>query len=533
MTSSSLQTFLSLPEVSHKVSSLRLFTPKDVGTPEWREQHHSLEVLNIQAHADATAFREEIVKEAFIENDKISLLVADLLISEAWMQHALPDLRTHLAVHTNSLASYALVQHQGVVANLLEIILHHPDAAAALSEEAAIELCDWCTRQVAFLDGEGRRVSQCQPLSAKEILEQSPEDELRERVLESYFGCGLASVTILRHLTDHAASNTLSLGVQHRIAATNGIAIAVVPLVVRPPWERPFHGNGGGKQRWERGEWVPVPPAELHRLGTTEAQLWLLLCNLLLDPTAAAKLDLENERVVESLLQLRSKITPNGTQQLPLLEGLQRFLEALVMGAARQWHGAELQNAEKTVKAVIEQPPKLRTALLKGVDWSALIKRQREQQFAPGSSASSVNKDIFARIIDNIDFLCDMYMDESEQRDRPGQLKAPRVKLDAYCDAGKGQWRWHASYQFHLELDTPPEAIKVEVPCEERMGGALIRALSPEEGSVPATVSGSRYRLEMPSESRGRAFASEMKVVVGFGDKACEAMVSLPASPTR
>ena len=477
------------------------------------------------------------MKEAFIQHDKLSLLVADLLVSEAWMQHALLLLRSHLALHGNTLVSYALVHHQRVVANLLEVMLHHSDAATCLSEGDAIELCDWCARQVAFLDYKGRKFAQGKPKSAKEILAQPAEEDLKEQEQEIYFGCELAALTILRHLSDHAASNALSLGVLHRIAMTNNIAAGIVLLLLHPPWDRPFPGKGGGKQRWEKGEWVRVMPAELQRLSTAEAQAWLLLCNLLLDPAAFAKLDIDNEFFVDSLLQLRPKLTPSLTQQLPLSESLLRFLEALAMGAANQWHRSELHKSGKTESCVIIQVPKLRAALLEGTDWAVVAKRQREHHLAPSNAASNVNKELFSQIMDNIDFLCDMYEGEREEKDDicRGQITAPIVKLDTYCEVGTEKWSWHASYRFKLELDTPPEVIKVEVPQNEDINDGLREILAPEKeflNEVSLGV-GNRYRLELVKEPEMKALASEMKFVVGFEDKVCEAMVSFPAPSTR
>lgn len=132
------------------MSKLRAFTIEEIGSVSWLEQHSVLEALNLQAHADARALRDEIVKDSFVTHDKVSLLTIDLVICKTWIQYALPLLRSHLAApNTNPLIPHILIQHQDLVANLLEILLHHPDVAKSMTEKAALELCDWCTRQLA------------------------------------------------------------------------------------------------------------------------------------------------------------------------------------------------------------------------------------------------------------------------------------------------------------------------------------------------------------------------------------------------
>ena len=130
-----------------------------------------------------------------------------------------------------------------------------------------------------------------------------------------------------------------------------------------------------------------------------------------------------------------------------------------------------------------------------------------------------------------------MYEGEREEKDDicRGQITAPIVKLDTYCEVGTEKWSWHASYRFKLELDTPPEVIKVEVPQNEDINDGLREILAPEKeflNEVSLGV-GNRYRLELVKEPEMKALASEMKFVVGFEDKVCEAMVSFPAPSTR
>ena len=151
------QSLITPHEADRLVAGLRPFAPDDVGAAAWLRQHAALDRLNMQAHRDAQCRSDEFVKEALVLGDKVSLLVADLLVAEAWRERALPRVRARLAEAAHPALLHQLLSHEGVVANLLEVCLHHRDAAEALSEEAALELCDWCARQLAALAGDGGR----------------------------------------------------------------------------------------------------------------------------------------------------------------------------------------------------------------------------------------------------------------------------------------------------------------------------------------------------------------------------------------
>lgn len=136
----------------------------------------------------------------------------------------------------------------------------------------------------------------------------SPLDELRERAAEVRFCGALCALAILRYLTDH--SPRLSLSVLARIvsaaaivrwqpampssarqdethlplclhssllqASTNDTALALLPLLERPPWVR--RGRGGALQRCVGSAWHAVPPADRQRLGQYDGQVCSAAC---------------------------------------------------------------------------------------------------------------------------------------------------------------------------------------------------------------------------------------------------------------
>lgn len=53
--------------------------------------------------------------------------------------------------------------------------------------------------------------------------------------------------------------------------STNDTALALLPLLERPPWVR--RGKGGALERFSGGAWQAVEAAERHRLGQQDGQV--------------------------------------------------------------------------------------------------------------------------------------------------------------------------------------------------------------------------------------------------------------------
>lgn len=66
-------------------------------------------------------------------------------------------------VNIDSLLCYQLLYSEAVLANLLEVCLYHELACQAMSEDALLELCDWCYRKLTFLNTCYDKVAAHQP----------------------------------------------------------------------------------------------------------------------------------------------------------------------------------------------------------------------------------------------------------------------------------------------------------------------------------------------------------------------------------
>ena len=91
----------------------------------------------------------------------------------------------------------------------------------------------------------------------------------------------------------------------------------------------------------------PTPPTPHHTLGPS-LQVWLLLNNLLVDPKARAKYDMDEYRK-EAVLRVRRYLNDILLDQLPILRDLQRVLDELTMGVSSQ------PDESQTTRLIIEQ----------------------------------------------------------------------------------------------------------------------------------------------------------------------------------
>jgi len=116
--------------------------------------------------------------------------------------------------------------------------------------------------------------------TAAQLMTQTPEDELDERAREVAWGAAMCGLTITRYLTEHVAS--LPLGVMGRLVSANDTIMALLPLVDQPPWQRTRKGE---LERFTEGRWQVVAPADRLKVSQPDAQVWLALHNLLLEPS--------------------------------------------------------------------------------------------------------------------------------------------------------------------------------------------------------------------------------------------------------
>lgn len=347
--------------------------------------------------------------------------------------------------------------------------------------------------------------------------------------------------------------------------------MALLPLLERPPWER--HGRGGRLERYSGGTWAPVASTDRARVPQQEAQVWLMLNNLLVDPAARAKLDLTTARC-EVLFKLKERFSellfdqvrhiranrvtePAGrtgtvsasasffcessirpSLQLPVLRDLQRVIDELALGI-------NMAVEPRTSKLVVEQVPQLRARMLarSSAEWEAVAEAARRRQF--GGAAAALSRQRLKAMLRSFDFLADMEGSSKKGTSDSGGSLSASVKVDAYRRVKEGVWEWWSTYSLDINDACPPEHVSNGSGSSVAFNSDENRPSQPgsvtSEGSSASIitkssttpVTGLRYRLRPLAEGLHRALPCDGKLSVLYGGHVCEALLSLPAAETR
>mmetsp|Transcript_11111 Transcript_11111/g.31439 ORF Transcript_11111/g.31439 Transcript_11111/m.31439 type:complete len:658 (-) Transcript_11111:1406-3379(-) len=488
------------PEAERMVEKLKMFDIDEVGSSKWLEQRDWIEKLNVQAHHNAQTHSDEFVMEALVSFDKISTLVHELLVIEAWKAKVLPHLKKHLAKKVDSVIYYSVFYHEATVANLLEVSLYHSQAAEAGSEDALLELVDWCHRKAIYLNNQAHEDANPPERSTQEWMEQSPVDQLNDKLREIDFAVGIASLSITRYLTDHA--KTLPLGVTNRIVNTCDLLMALVPLLDNPPWVR---RRKGVTQKYATNKWETVERTERLKLSKLDGQVWLAINNLVVDPAFREKYEFNDFRK-DSLHSLRRYMNELLFDQLPVLKDLQRSVDELTLGGG----GA----ASHKSHLLLEQVPEMREQLLTGRDWQAIANKQKKTIF--GEVAREAAKQRMADMLKMFEFMAGME-DTSEPSKEwldPVDVTALPVKLDARRKTPAGVWVSYSEYVFNINISKGAESVE----------------LRDDEGNC---VEGKRYRLAAPTSGSACPLPAKGKVSVIHGTNVADALLELPAPSTK
>merc|ERR1719230_2199772 len=82
----------------------------------------------------------------------LPVLVHELVLIETWKAKAMPELKEELEGLKSSVKPYLIMYQEAVLANLLECCLFSETAAQAVGEAGLVELVDWCTRKITYLN---------------------------------------------------------------------------------------------------------------------------------------------------------------------------------------------------------------------------------------------------------------------------------------------------------------------------------------------------------------------------------------------
>lgn len=84
-------------------------------------------------------------------------------------------------------------------------------------------------------------------MEAKKLLDRTPKQELEDQAKDIEYGCAMASLSLLRFVTDYMQD--LSVPVVHQMMENNDIPCMLVPILEMQPWKRL-----DSKGNWEKYE---------------------------------------------------------------------------------------------------------------------------------------------------------------------------------------------------------------------------------------------------------------------------------------
>mmetsp|Transcript_118553 Transcript_118553/g.336094 ORF Transcript_118553/g.336094 Transcript_118553/m.336094 type:complete len:522 (-) Transcript_118553:762-2327(-) len=372
-----VQTFEDLTpfEVEHFIQDLKEFKLEEVGGPRWLTQHERIEKLNWTAHNQAKEGLDEYVVDQLNTQEKVPLLICDLMLIELWKERVWPLVKAEL-VGFSSLRSYIPVYHEASVVNLLEICLFHRTACEEAGD-ALVDLADYCARKLRHVLGTPNDELVRQVASAQEFVAWDGVRALDEQFSECEFQVCMCVISVVRFLTDHRVA--MPLAVTTRLLETHDALLLLVPLMEKAPWVRK-NRISGRIEKFDEHRWERVEADDEGRLPKLHTQVWLAVYNLVMDAECRARYELTSFRR-ENLLRLRRYINEVVVDQLPPLTNLHRTLEELSISG--QFTAAP--NAPTATPFVVEIVAEMRETLVRTYEgrWQEVAELQLRDLLPP------------------------------------------------------------------------------------------------------------------------------------------------------
>ncbi|KRX01979.1 hypothetical protein PPERSA_07624 [Pseudocohnilembus persalinus] len=247
----------------------------------------------------------------------------------------------------------------------------------------------------------------------------------------------MMSLSIIRYISDYV--KYLPIGVLHYLLIECDILLVLVPLIEEKPWLRINARNE--REKYENSKWTVVPKSEYNKLPKLEAQVWITIYNLFMDPECRNKYELSEQRK-NNLLRLRKYMNELLLDQIPNLSLMLRSLEELAI--------MNTQTVPLNNPFVVEQIPKVKTALLENNKnkWAEIAQHQRENFFT--QSQQSLEEDMKKlselygqQIVEGLmeGFKCNKCQKEASKR-------CSRCKSVWYCsrECQIGDWPEHKAF---------------------------------------------------------------------------------------
>lgn len=126
-------------------------------------------------------------------------------------------------------------------------------------------------------------------------------------------------LSIIRFISDYI--RYLPVSVVHHLLDVTDILCLLVPLIEDKPWLR--QTQSGEREKFDNSKWVLVQKSEYSRIVKLEANVWITIYNLFMEPECRKKYELGEFRKSNMLrvhtyyFQMFVSLTPSLTPPLP------------------------------------------------------------------------------------------------------------------------------------------------------------------------------------------------------------------------
>ena len=293
--------------------------------------------------------QHDVVSDALLADAKVTTIVESLLTQEQWRLRIYPALEKTVNDGDESTLVYFSVFHEATVLSLVELLFFNPDAVLDCGD-MLLDVVDYCCRWLQYLINDK---------VGPEEFNTAHKESLKNKIHTLSTELAFKSLAVLRYITD--VVNKLNIAVVRRILYNHNVICLAVRLLETKPWSV---RQDGKLFKFDDGAWRAYKSDESDILSKTEAQIWIMLYNLMVDPACRQVYHWTNPRKA-IVSKLRDLFTRALMDQFPMLEQLARVMEECLLSGvsedsfpyieevgAERWTEKDIEVALETFESV-------------------------------------------------------------------------------------------------------------------------------------------------------------------------------------
>lgn len=377
------------------IHSIKKFQVSDIGSSDWFESHEILVKFNQQAIIESSAFREEIVKDLFIVNDKLEILVHEAYCVLIWRTKVLPKILTNECGANSAFILYSILYHEAAAISLMELLLYYENGCQALGD-IAVDLIDYCAQAIVQLIGLTQMKHVKENMDADKLQTESANEEFERQKMDLLYKIGLRCLTILSFIADKI--DIMPISVARRMVVTHDIPCLFSEVLSCQPWIR----NVNGMEKFIDEKWTSINEIDVIKVTKTEAHVWFCLRQLLLSRETMRFYEM-NEFRQRELAKCQDFISVNLLDQLPPLADLKHRLCTLSI----------TDSTDRSRNIILEEMPEIRNQIVenaKKIGYKQIAKTHMERFYNLEPSelvvmakrlSSTYNVELFEKLEEN------------------------------------------------------------------------------------------------------------------------------------